>query len=130
MVINKDNSNTSRVKFISYDGSYPNLCRGVLTLEIDGVRYKFGHNYSCWELDSDYENGRFIDEDQDNPNYPSFWHSGGSCGFNRDYSKSHVEHGEWEIDAEEIDPKFKDVIDEIDTVFNDNVPYGCCGGCL
>lgn len=27
------------VKFISYDGKYPCLCYGVLTVEIDGKRY-------------------------------------------------------------------------------------------
>ena len=42
MLRNKKSSNTSRVKFISYTGEYPNLCSGVLTLEIDGVQYKFG----------------------------------------------------------------------------------------
>ena len=31
----------SHVKFISYDGKYPNLCRGKLTLEIDGEKVTF-----------------------------------------------------------------------------------------
>ena len=39
MLVNKKNK--SRVKFISYTGEYPNLCSGVLTLEIDGKEYKF-----------------------------------------------------------------------------------------
>jgi hypothetical protein len=26
----------SRLKFVSYDGSYPNLCRGELVLSLDG----------------------------------------------------------------------------------------------
>lgn len=29
------------VKFISYTEGFPNLCRGVLTLEIDGEVYRF-----------------------------------------------------------------------------------------
>ena len=46
MLINtQDKTTTQHVKFISYTGEYPNLCKGVLTLEIDGVEYTFGYNY-------------------------------------------------------------------------------------
>lgn len=38
MVINNSNNN---VKFISYTGKYPNLCNGVLTLEICGEKVTF-----------------------------------------------------------------------------------------
>ena len=34
------------VKFISYDGKYPNLCSGRLVLEIDGERVAFSNDYS------------------------------------------------------------------------------------
>ena len=30
------------VKFVSYDGEYPNLCTGTLVLNIDGTDYSFG----------------------------------------------------------------------------------------
>lgn len=33
----------SHVKFISYTGRYPNLCNGVLILEIDGREEVFGY---------------------------------------------------------------------------------------
>jgi len=36
----------TKIKFISYDGKYPNLCRGVFTVMINEKEYKFGHNYS------------------------------------------------------------------------------------
>ena len=29
------------IKFISYDGKYPNLCSGVLTVDINGQLYAF-----------------------------------------------------------------------------------------
>ena len=38
--------------------------------------------------------------------------------------------GKWEIDADEIPEEFRKYAAEIDRVFNDNVPFGCCGGCI
>jgi hypothetical protein len=126
--VNKKNSNTSRVKFISYTGEYPNLCRGVLTLEIDGIQYKFGHNYSNYHFD-DKGVGRFTDEDPEHPNFNSFWTSGG-CVTSDENWNFEVEHGEWEIDVNDLPEQFWDVADEIDEVINSNIPDGCCGGCI
>ena len=130
MLINKpkDDVNTSRVKFISYTGEYPNLCRGVLTLEIDGKQYKFGHNYSNYHYDKK-GNGYFSDEDPMDPNFDSFWYSGGSVTADKDWNWD-VRQGEWEIDMEKLPKQFRDVAAEIDEVFNENVPQGCCGGCI
>ncbi|MCX4355904.1 MAG: hypothetical protein OSJ43_06720 [Oscillospiraceae bacterium] len=108
----------THVKFVSYTGKYPNLCRGVLILEIDGVPYGFGHDYSkygSWKTDG---------------NYDSFWTPGGGCGFNEDYSESYVSSAPWEIDVSSLPEKLRPFAAEIDMVFNDNVPHGCCGGCL
>lgn len=116
MLINKDGANGTHVKFISYTGRYPNLCRGILTLEIDGKEYRFGHDYL-----RDYHN---------DGNYDSFWSSGGSCGFSNNYSNSWVDNGEWIIDVEELPEEIKEYAAEIDMVFNSSVDWGCCGGCL
>ena len=46
------------VEFVSYTGEYPNLCRGVLTLCIDGEEVRFGHNYGVfesWKTDGNYD---------------------------------------------------------------------------
>lgn len=125
MLINKkSNSGTGRVKFISYTGKWPNLCSGVLTLEIDGKEYKFGHNYMNYHFDAS-GNGYFSDESENNPNFNSFWVSGGHI--TSDYG---IEEGEWKIDVDEIPTQFQDLAAEIDAVFNANVPHGCCGGCI
>lgn len=117
MLINKkENSTYGRVKFISYTGHYPNLCRGILTLEIDGKEVKFGHDTKLYN----FKTGRFNDT-----NYDEFWHSGGYIG------KGYVAHqGGWEIDVEKLPKEYKEYAVEIDEVFNANVPYGCCGGCI
>lgn len=45
MLINNDiNLESEHVEFVNYSGCYPNLCRGVLTLRIDGEEVKFGHD--------------------------------------------------------------------------------------
>ena len=106
MLINR-NDNNGHVKFISYDGKYPYLCMGTLVLEIDGIKHSFGNE------------GRF----------PEFWESGGTCGFAGDW-EANVTAGEWIINADEIPEQFKKYVNEIDKIFNNNVPQGCCGGCI
>ena len=101
------------VEYISYTGTYPNLCGGILTLKIDGKILKFGYSY----LDS-------------KPILPAFWRSGGSCGFSDDYSIACVHEGRWLINPRDLPAQYQKYADEILEVFNDNVPHGCCGGCL
>lgn len=38
--------------------------------------------------------------------------------------------GEWQINVNKIPEQFRKYAAEIDEVFNDNVPCGCCGGCI
>ena len=106
MLVNRNNDN-NHVKFISYDGKYPCLCMGTLILEIDGTKYSFGNK------------GKFHE----------FWSSGGTCGFTGDW-EANVTDGEWIINVDEIPEQFRQYANEIDEVFNDNVTYGCCGGCI
>lgn len=104
-----DNKQT-HVKFVSYDGRYPNLCGGMLVLEIDGVQYRF-HPYK-------YTKDKSI--------FPSFWSSGGNLNFDHD----NAIRGEWHIHITDIPEQIQKYATEIDRVFNNNVPYGCCGGCI
>lgn len=73
--------NAENVQFVSYTGKYPNLCGGILTLIICGKEYVFGHDYSkfeSWKTDG---------------HNPSFWSSGGGCGFTNNYESSYVNPG-------------------------------------
>lgn len=97
------------VEFVSYTGDYPCLCMGILTLRIDGKEYTFGDNSSC--------------------NYPSFWHTGGSVWFD-DECCEHVDDGAWNIERKELPEQFRKYAHEIEEVFNANVEWGCCGGCI
>lgn len=99
------NNYDKHVKFVAYTGVYPNLCSGVLTLEIDGEEVVFGYNNKS--------------------HYQPFWHSGGGITAAGDtYS------GEWIIDAKYIPSKYRQYAEEINREFNDNVEHGCCGGCI
>ena len=110
MLMNHNNNETNHVKFISYTGKFPNLCSGILTLEIDGNKYKFGHS--------------IYKEPQGE--FPRFWRSGG--GLLPNYAGAYP--GEWQIDVSKLPEHFRKCATEIDVVFNDNVPCGCCGGCI
>lgn len=105
---------TDKVKFISYTGRYPNLCSGLLTLEIEEKIYTFGHDYNT----------------NTSGQYESFWSTGGKCGFRNNYQSSYVNSGDWNINVENLPDEIKKYAFEIDQVFNSNVSQGCCGGCL
>lgn len=86
------------VKFISYDGEYPNLCSGTLVLEVE-------------------------DETRE---IPYALCSGGYVGFNERLNAV-VEEGPWSVNLpEDLEPYRQ----EIEELVNDEVPHGCCGGCL
>lgn len=103
------------IEFVSYDGGYPNLCSGTLVVKIDGVEHKFG-GY-----------GPFEDENH----YPKFWVSGGSIWFDENY-EDHSSEGPWDLLAKkgEYTPEIYDLLPQVLEVMNENVPHGCCGGCI
>lgn len=105
-MIRSSSVENSNVKFISYTGKWPILCSGVLTLEVNGKTYKFGYSQE----------------------YPKFWYSGGSCGF--EDTGAYINYGEWEIDVDDLPEELRKYALEIDKVLNENVEPGCCGGCL
>jgi len=86
---------------IEYDGKYPNLCSGDLSIIIDGKKWKF-------------------------PDYCLY--SGGYVSFNKDWDEE-VGEGPWSIldwPNGFPDNLKKAVLD----IINKQIPHGCCGGCV
>ena len=97
-----------KIEFVSYDGRYPNLCSGTLTLKLDGIKKTFGYG-DC--------------------DYPQFWTSGGCVWFDN-HSNEHVDRGAWELRDDALPAKLQPLAEQLIDVFNRNVEYGCCGGCV
>jgi len=91
----------SNVEIVSYDGGYPNLCSGKLVLKVAD---------KIWEFPSHCLS------------------SGGSVSFDKDWNED-VQEGPWDVKEwpdgfpEEAKPY---VLEKI----NDEIPWGCCGGCV
>ena len=91
----------NNLKFISYDGSYPNLCSGKLIMELNNEKIIF-------------------------PTY--CLSSGGSVSFTEDWDEN-VTSGEWSIS--EFPKNFpKELEEHANRLVNENIEYGCCGGCV
>ena len=100
-----------KIEFVDYTGSYPNLCSGVLILRIDGEIYSFG-GYS-WNIEDPTHQ------------FPSFWSSGGAAY----WDPEEVIEGDWQLSGDV--PEFlKGHEEELISIMNENVPHGCCGGCI
>ena len=63
--------------------------------------------------------------------YPTFWASGGRIVSDGNWGLS-AEYGEWytSITTEKYPQEILDMMDDLIKIFNDNVPQGCCGGCI
>lgn len=123
----------NKIKFISYTGRYPNLCKGILTVEINGKEYKFGHDFEHYH----FKENRFDNEDPNNPNFEKFWTSGGSIKVeDKSYRNMYAYDRPWKLNgeynqADETHPQWViDLLPQLLYVFNENVEHGCCGGCI
>ena len=110
MLVGKDiKPRKGKVEFVSYTGKSPCLCQGILTLKIDKYKWQFGGVRGL---------------------NPIFWRSGGQIEIVGNYEEFIVSKAEWEIDVDKLCSVLKPYAEEIDKVFNENVPFGCCGGCI
>lgn len=96
-----------KIEFVSYDGAYPNLCSGTLTLLIDDKEYKFG-----WLAENE-----------------QFWVSGGSVSFNDEWEEK-ISKRKWKVKKSALPDFLKPHAQELIDLFNKHVPKGCCGGCV
>ena len=87
---------------IEYDGKYPNLCSGNLTVWLNDKRYEFGRCLA----------------------------SGGEITHDDDYNFE-IFRGRWYWrECNEIPEDFpKDRLQDVLDVVNETVEWGCCGGC-
>ena len=90
------------IEFISYDGKWPNLCSGTLTIKVNGTLY---------ELENVMISGGCI------------------MGGPHTNWDMWAEQGSWRLDLQDY-PDLKPYEDEITNLVNENVEYGCCGGCI
>jgi len=88
------------VEFVSYDGSFPCLCSGNLVLKINGKEVTLRH---CMA-------------------------SCGSVYFSEKAGDYGVDEGLWMI--KNLPDELEQYRKEIEDCVNDNVPHGCCGGCI
>lgn len=102
------------IVFISYDGAYPELCKGVLHLVINGIDWYFG----------DEDQLELIGIKEGDGSGQRFWKSGGSV------SDGIIVKGKWKVDFDLLPDYLKFYADEIAEVMNEYIEYGCCGGCL
>lgn len=95
-----------KVSKINYDGCYPNLCSGILTVTTS---------------DNDGNEKEWI--------FPNFcMKSGGSVSFNDEMDEL-VDCGEWSI-SEFPDGFPEDLEQDVEKMVNQEVECGCCGGCV
>lgn len=124
------------IEFISYDGEYPNLCSGLLLVNIDGAKHAFcsHETHHFWTGE---KRKKILEDDSIIKVYGFDLISGGSCPYNEETEDYDVEYGEWEIDVDDLRYE-NDVIfvlsdrqkKELRDCVNENVEEGCCGGCI
>lgn len=117
----------AKIEFVNYDGVYPNLCSGMLTVKIDGVIHEFGDNISNYNPQTQECPAGEVSR------FESFWSSGGAAGINAD-NEDFCRKAPWilrsGLSEKDYPPYIRELLPRLLDVFNENVEYGCCGGCI
>lgn len=89
------------LEFISYDGKFPNLCRGKLLIRLYGQQ---------WGLRLK---------------------SGGSAHCYGSKNIEHITKGPWTLNEDLLPDDFpRDLIPAVLLLAEKHIPQGCCGGCI
>lgn len=107
----------AEVEFVKYTGTAPDLCKGALYVKIDGKMISF----NAWS------------DSKKIPDFPGFWESGGEVEYGEDGLAKDAIQAPWKLikDADCYLPDWiKCELPELLRVFNEHVPWGCCGGCI
>ena len=91
-----------KIEFIKYTGKWPTLCSGELYFKVNGKEYKIKGLVP-----------------------------GGEVGFKGGYGgESYIKKGPWRLHNHDFPKELKPYKRLITNMVNENVKYGCCGGCL
>lgn len=91
-----------KIEFVKYTGKWPALCSGKLYFKVNGKEYKIKGLVS-----------------------------GGEVGFKGGYGgESYINKGPWSLHDHDFPEELKPYKRLITKMVNENVEYGCCGGCL
>lgn len=91
-----------KIEFIKYTGKWPTLCSGELYFKVNGKEYKIKGLVP-----------------------------GGEVGFKGGYGgESYIKKGPWRLHNHDFPKELKPYKRLITNMVNENIKYGCCGGCL
>ena len=127
------------IEFVSYDGKFPNLCEGLLVVRIDGRLYAFSPYYdsmyrSFWNR---FNRTEALEDDSITKVFGFYLKSGGYIDWGEDGENPKIVKGKWIIDdkAMKLENGERFILSgeqksELEKVINQNIEFGCCGGCI
>ena len=128
------------IEFVSYDGKFPTLCESLLVVRIDARLYAFSpyQNESMYRSFWNRLDRMGVLEDDSITKVSGFYlRSGGYIDWGEDGENPKIVKGKWIIDdkAMKLENGERFILSgeqksELEKVINQNIEFGCCGGCI
>ena len=127
------------IEFVSYEGKLPNLCEGLLVVRIDGRLYAFSPYYdsmyrSFWNR---FNRTEALEDDSITKVSGFYLRSGGYIDWGEEGENPKIVKRKWIIDdkAMKLENGVRFILSgkqksELEKVINQNIEFGCCGGCV